>query len=37
VKSCWSAKGQIKFVLHRSPADVKKVVSILDTLNDILR
>jgi hypothetical protein len=37
VKSCWSAKGQIKFVLHSSPAEIRKVVSILDSLEDIIK
>jgi hypothetical protein len=37
VKSCWSIKGQIKFVLHRSPNEVKKVNSLLDHLDDILK
>jgi FtsZ-binding cell division protein ZapB len=37
VKACWSTKGQIKFVLHSNPAEVKKVVSILDPLDMILK
>jgi hypothetical protein len=36
VKACWSVKGQLRFVLHRSPNDVKKVVSLMDTLDTIL-
>ena len=37
VKACWSVKGQIKFVLLRSPNEVKRVVSLLDPLEDILK
>jgi hypothetical protein len=37
VKACWSTKGQIKFVLHQSPSEIRKVVSILDTLEDIIK
>jgi hypothetical protein len=37
VKSCWSSKGQIKFVLLKSPTEIRKVVSILDTLDDIIK
>ena len=37
VKSCWSVKGQIKFVLHSNTKDVRKVVSLLDPLDTILK
>jgi archaellum component FlaC len=37
VKACWSVKGQLKFVLHKSPNDIKKVVSLLDPLDTILK
>jgi hypothetical protein len=37
VKSCWSVKGQIKFVLHRNLNEVKRVNSLLDPHDDILK
>ena len=37
VKACWSTKGQIKFVLHSKVDEVKKVVSVLDPLDMILK
>jgi len=37
VKACWSSKGQIKFVLHSNPSEVKRVGSLLDPLDDILK
>jgi hypothetical protein len=37
VKACWSSKGQIKFVMHSNPNEVKKVNSLLDQLDDILK
>jgi archaellum component FlaC len=36
VKSCWTVKGQIKFVLHKNTKEVKRVVSLLDPLDIIL-
>ncbi len=36
VKSCWTVKGQIKFVLHKNAKEVKRVVSLLDPLDVIL-
>jgi hypothetical protein len=36
-KACWSVKGQIKFTLVRNPSEVKRVVSLLDPLDDILK
>jgi FtsZ-binding cell division protein ZapB len=36
VKACWSVKGQLKFVLHSSPNEVRKVISLLDSLDTIL-
>jgi hypothetical protein len=37
VKACWSTKGQIKFVLLKSPNEVRKVISLLDPLEDMLK
>jgi hypothetical protein len=37
VKACWSTKGQIKYVLHSNINEVKKVVSVLDPLDMILK
>jgi hypothetical protein len=37
VKACWSSKGQIKFIMHSNPSEVKRVVSLLDHLDDILK
>jgi archaellum component FlaC len=37
VKACWSVKGQLKFVLHSNPSDIRKVVSLLDPLDTILK
>jgi hypothetical protein len=37
VKSCWTIKGQIKFTLHKNANEVKKVVSLLDPLDTILK
>jgi hypothetical protein len=37
VKACWSTKGQIKFVLHSNLNEVRKVVSVLDPLDMILK
>jgi len=37
VKSCWSIKGQIKFTLESKPNDIRKVNSIFDSLDDILK
>jgi hypothetical protein len=37
VKSCWTVKGQIRFTLHSSVNEIKKVVSILDPLDKILK
>ncbi len=36
VKSCWTVKGQIKFVLHKNMKEVKRVVSLLDPPDIIL-
>jgi FtsZ-binding cell division protein ZapB len=37
VKACWSVKGHIKFTLVKSPNEVRRVVSLLDPLEDILK
>jgi hypothetical protein len=37
VKSCWSIKGQIKFILISKPNEVKRVVSLMDPLDKILK
>jgi hypothetical protein len=37
VKACWSIKGQIKFTLVSKPDEVKKVESLLDSLESILK
>ena len=37
VKSCWSTKGQIKFILHKNEKEIKKVSSLLDPLDTILK
>jgi hypothetical protein len=37
VKACWSSKGQIRFVLHSNAEEVKKIVSVLDPLDMILK
>jgi len=37
VKACWSVKGQIRFILNSKPEDVKKVDSLLDSLDEILK
>jgi hypothetical protein len=37
VKSCWTIKGQIKFTLKKNENEVKKVVSLLDPLDSILK
>jgi hypothetical protein len=37
VKACWSIKGQIKFTLVNSPNEVRRVISLLDPLDDILK
>jgi hypothetical protein len=37
VQACWSTKGQIKFTLVSSPNEVKKVQSLLDPLDKILK
>ncbi len=37
VKSCWTTKGQIKFILHKNEKEVKRVSSLLDTLDTILK
>jgi archaellum component FlaC len=37
VKSCWSVKGQIKFTLVSKPDEVRKVESLLDHLDTILK
>lgn len=37
VKACWSVKGQLRFVLHSAPKDVKKVMSLLDSIETILK
>jgi hypothetical protein len=37
VKACWSVKGQIRFILSSKPEEVKKVNSVLDSLESILK
>jgi hypothetical protein len=37
VKSCWTTKGQIKFILHSNVKEIKKVSSLLDSLDTILK
>jgi hypothetical protein len=37
VKACWTVKGQIKFILHSKPEEVKKVNSLLDSIESILK
>jgi len=37
VKSCWTIKGQIRFTLKKNEKEVKKVVSLLDPLDVILK
>jgi uncharacterized protein YoxC len=37
VKACWSVKGQIKFILSSKPEEVKRVNSLLDPLDIILK
>ncbi len=37
VKSCWTTKGQIKFILHSNVNEIKKVSSLLDSLGTILK
>jgi hypothetical protein len=37
VKACWSTKGQIKFILHSNLNEVKRVSSLLDPLDTILK
>jgi len=37
VKACWSVRGQLKFTLVRNPTEVKRVVSLLDPLEDMLK
>jgi hypothetical protein len=37
VKSCWSTKGQIKFILHSNMKEIKKVSSLLEPLDSILK
>jgi FtsZ-binding cell division protein ZapB len=37
VKSCWSTKGQIKFILHSNVKEIKKVSSLLEPLDTILK
>jgi hypothetical protein len=37
VKACWSVKGQLRFVLHRNPNEIKKVSSLLEPLDSILK
>jgi hypothetical protein len=37
VKSCWTIKGQIKFILHSNVKEIKKVSSLLDSLDTILK
>jgi len=37
VKACWSVKGQIKFILNSKPQEVKRVESLLDSLDSILK
>jgi len=37
VKACWSTKGQIKFILLKNEKEIKKVSSLLDPLDTILK
>jgi len=37
VKACWSVKGQIRFILNSKPEEVKRVESLLDNLDTILK
>jgi len=37
VKACWSVKGQIKFILNSKPDEVRRVESLLDSLESILK
>lgn len=37
VKACWTIRGQIRFTLVKNPKDIRKVVSILDPLDLILK
>ncbi len=37
MKACWSIKVQIKFTLVSSPNEVRRVISLLDPLEDILK
>jgi hypothetical protein len=37
VKACWSVKGQIKFILNSKPEEVRRVDSLLDSLDIILK
>ena len=37
VQACWSTKEQIKFTWVSSPNEVKKVQSLLDSLDKILK
>lgn len=37
VKSCWTVKGQIRFTLVKNEKEVKKVVSLLEPLDSILK
>jgi len=37
VKSCWSIKGQIKYILISKPNEVKRVSSLMDPLDKILK
>jgi hypothetical protein len=37
VKACWSVKGQIKFTLLSKPDEVRKVDSLLDSIDMILK
>jgi hypothetical protein len=37
VKSCWTVKGQIRFILHSKVSEIKRVGSLLDPLDTILQ
>jgi len=37
VKACWTVKGQIRFTLNRDVNEVKRVTSLLDSLDSILK
>jgi hypothetical protein len=37
VKAAWSVKGQIRFILYKSPKEIRKVVSLLDPIETILQ